>query len=131
MRNKRTRTTIQLPALAALSLFITSALAQTPPMAVDIPTSFTAPVNQADYVKKVVMVPMRDGVKLYTVIIMPKSMAAKAPIMLTRTPYNAARRAQRNISPSIRAILPQGDETFIDEGYIRVFQDVRGKYGSE
>jgi len=131
MRNKRTRTTIQLPALAALSLFMSSALAQTAPMAVDIPASFSAPVANADYVKKVVMVPMRDGVKLYTVIIIPKGVAAKAPIMLTRTPYNAARRAQRNVSPSIRALLPQGDETFIGEGYIRVFQDVRGKYGSE
>jgi putative CocE/NonD family hydrolase len=52
--------------------------------------------------------------------------------VLTRTPYNAARRANRNEnSPSIRATLPQGDDAFIDAGYIRVFQDVRGKYGSE
>ena len=126
----RTRTIVQLPALAALTLLVSSAMAQTPPMAADIPASFTAPVDNADYEKRVVMVPMRDGVKLYTVIVLPKG-AQRAPIMLTRTPYNAARRAQRNVSPSIRATLPQGDETLIDQGYIRVFQDVRGKYGSE
>ncbi|CAN7394647.1 CocE/NonD family hydrolase [Pseudoduganella sp. LjRoot289] len=126
----RTPSLVQLPALAALSLLISSALAQTPPMAPDIPASFTAPDANADYEKRVVMVPMRDGVKLYTVIVLPKG-AQRAPIMLTRTPYNAARRAQRNVSPSIRATLPQGDETLIDAGYIRVFQDVRGKYGSE
>jgi putative CocE/NonD family hydrolase len=126
----RARSIVQLPALAVLSLLVSSALAQTPPMAPDIPASFEAPVDNADYVKRVVMVPMRDGVKLYTVIVVPKG-AQHAPIMLTRTPYNAARRAQRNVSPSMLAILPQGDETFVNEGYIRVFQDVRGKYGSE
>ena len=83
-----------------------------------------------DYVKRVVMIPMRDGVKLYTVIVVPKG-AKRAPIMLTRTPYNAARRAQRATSPSMLATLPQGDDTLVENGYIRVFQDVRGKYGSE
>ena len=76
------------------------------------------------------MVPMRDGVKLYTVIVVPKG-AKDAPILLTRTPYNAARRTSRNESPHMSAILPQGDEVFVADGYIRVFQDVRGKYGSE
>ena len=44
-----------------------------------------------DYVKRVVMIPMRDGVKLNTVIVVPKS-ATHAPILLTRTPYNATER---------------------------------------
>ncbi len=121
----------RLPAALSLSLLLPAvALAQTPPMAPDIPARFEAPAASADYVRRVAMVPMRDGVKLYTVIMIPKG-AARAPMLLTRTPYNAARRAQRNVSPSLLASLPQGDEFFVAEGYIRVFQDVRGKYGSE
>jgi uncharacterized protein len=57
--------------------------------------------------------------------------AKNAPILLTRTPYNASKRAARNNSPHMLAILPQGDEVFVAGGYIRVFQDVRGKYKSE
>ena len=41
-----------------------------------------------DYVKRDVMIPMRDGVKLHTVVIVPKG-ARRAPILLTRTPYDA------------------------------------------
>ncbi|WP_374582773.1 CocE/NonD family hydrolase [Pseudoduganella sp.] len=110
-------------------LLASQALAQTSPMAPDIVAGFVAPQDEADYVKRVVMVPMRDGVKLYTVIVVPKGVG-KAPIILTRTPYNAAGRARRNVSPSMRASLPQGDEVF-GRDFIRVFQDVRGKYGSE
>ena len=73
---------------------------------------------------------MRDGVKLYTVIVVPNG-AKGAPILLTRTPYNAARRTTRAESPRMLATLPEGDEVFVMDGYIRVFQDVRGKYGSE
>ena len=96
----------------------------------DIPQSFKAPQTGYDYVKRVAMIPMRDGVKLYTVIVVPKG-AKDAPILLTRTPYNAAKRTTRNESPHMLAILPEGDEVFVRDGYIRVFQDVRGKYGSE
>ena len=73
---------------------------------------------------------MRDGVKLYTVIVIPKG-ATHAPILLTRTPYDAASRSQRNESPRMLDELPASDDVFVHAGYIRVFQDVRGKYGSE
>jgi len=96
----------------------------------DIPRTFTAPTEPLDYVKRDVMIPMRDGVKLYTVIVLPKG-AKNAPILLTRTPYNASARAARNNSTHMLAILPQGDEVFVNAGYIRVFQDIRGKYKSE
>jgi hypothetical protein len=96
----------------------------------DIPKVFTAPTAADDYIKREAMIPMRDGVKLYTVIVIPKG-ARSAPILLTRTPYNASARAARNNSPHMLAILPQGDEVFVRDGYIRVFQDVRGKYKSE
>jgi putative CocE/NonD family hydrolase len=96
----------------------------------DIPKSFASPTNSQDYVKREVMIPMRDGVKLYTVIVVPKG-AKNAPILLTRTPYNASKRASRNNSEHMLAVLPEGDEVFVQDGYIRAFQDVRGKYRSE
>src|SRR6202012_2491620 len=91
---------------------------------------FKAPVMERDYVKRVEMIPMRDGVKLYTVIVIPKD-AKSAPIVLTRTCYDAASRAQRSKSPKMIEALPLSDEVFVKAGYIRVYQDVRGKYGSE
>ena len=103
---------------------------QTPPLTPDIPSRFEAPTSSYDYVKRDVMIPMRDGVKLHTVIVVPKD-ARNAPILLTRTPYNASARAQRNRSPHVVAALPLFDELFAADRYIRVYQDVRGKYGSE
>lgn len=96
----------------------------------DIPAKFTEPTAAQDYIRREVMIPMRDGKKLFTVIIIPKG-ASNAPILLTRTPYNAAARTRRLRSANMISTLPQGDEEFVKAGYIRVFQDVRGKYGSE
>jgi putative CocE/NonD family hydrolase len=96
----------------------------------DLTPNFKAPVQESDYVKRVEMVPMRDGTKLYTVIVVPKG-AQGAPILLTRTPYNAAMRAARSKSGRMIEALPLSDEVFVEAGYIRVYQDVRGKYGSE
>ena len=73
---------------------------------------------------------MRDGVKLYTVLVIPRG-ATRAPIILTRTPYHAANRAKRMVTPHMLGTLPLGDEALVPQGYIRVFQDVRGKYASE
>ncbi|WP_288380497.1 CocE/NonD family hydrolase [uncultured Massilia sp.] len=84
--------------------------AQTAPTAPDVTRKREAP-DDADYVRRVAMVPMRDGVKLHTVIVLPKN-ARKAPMLLTRTPYNAAAHTQRANSPSMLATLPQRDETF-------------------
>src|SRR6478736_1054959 len=61
----------------------------------DITGSARAALSGADYIRREVMIPMRDGVKLYTSIIVPKG-ARNAPIVLTRTPYNAARRTERS-----------------------------------
>ena len=105
-------------------------VAQTPPLKPDIPQSFAPPTLEWDYLKREVMIPMRDGVKLHTVIVIPKG-AHGAPIILTRTPYHASKRAEQIVSPHMLATLPMGDEVFVPEGYIRVFQDVRGKYDSE
>src|SRR5215475_706100 len=117
------------PALAALALTLLSLPFQaqttpsTSPMTPDIPPKFTPPKTGYDYVKRVEMVPMRDYVKLYTVIVVPKG-AKNAPIVLTRTPYNAAGRMERNDSPHTLDELDQPEAVFVEAGYIRVYQDV-------
>ncbi|MFI4966351.1 MAG: CocE/NonD family hydrolase [Caulobacterales bacterium] len=118
-------------AVVAVTLALAApALAQTPPMTPDIPAHFDMPTAQNDWIKRTVMIPMRDGTRLYTVIVMMKG-AHDAPILLTRTPYNAKKRAERFASPHITGELAQMDEPFVTDGYIRVYQDIRGKYGSE
>ena len=126
-------------AAACIALAVSPASAQTsapaappatPYMTPDIATKFEWPKGSYDYVKRVEMIPMRDGVKLYTVMIIPKA-AKDAPILLTRTPYNAKGTAERTLSPHAIATGAQVDEPFLEDGYIRVYQDVRGKYGSE
>src|SRR5215470_563943 len=124
-------TTIRQCSLAAILLVGAAVIqAQISPLTPDIPPKFAEPTGSYDYVKREVMIPMRDGVKLHTVIVVPKG-ARNAPMLLTRTPYNASARAQRNASPSIVATLALFDELFAADGYIRIYQDVRGKYGSE
>src|SRR5947199_7070865 len=124
-------TTIRQCLLAAILLVGAAVIqAQISPLTPDIPPKFETPTGSYDHVKREVMIPMRDGVKLHTVIVIPKG-AKNAPIILTRTPYNADKRTERSISSSMLGTMPQGDEVFVADGYIRVFQDVRGKYGSE
>ena len=117
--------------LASIAL-ATTAIVQdkAAPVGGDIPAKFVPPTAAQDYVKREVMIPMRDGTKLYTVIVYPKGVT-NAPIVLTRTPYNAKGRANRSDSASILATLPLADEMFVKAGYIRAYQDIRGKYGSE
>jgi len=79
------------------------------------------------------MIPMRDGVKLHTVILVPKG-AKNAPILLTRTPYDATDLTSHARSSHLGPILSGYDnatEVIVEGGYIRVVQDVRGKYDSE
>src|SRR5208282_4528516 len=96
----------------------------------DTPTNFTPITGSFDYVKRKEMILMRDGVKLRTFILVPKG-ASHAPILLTRTPYNASERVLRFNSPHLAAAVPQMNDTAVAAGYIIVYQDVRGKYGSE
>ena len=73
---------------------------------------------------------MRDGVKLHTVIVIPRGAKACAD----DSDPHALQRVEARRAESIAAYagdLPQSDEVFVADGYIRVFQDVRGKYGSE
>lgn len=93
---------------------------------------FSQVINEAwvkeHYTKKEYQVSMRDGVKLFTTVYAPVDNAEKHPFLITRTPYSCA---------------PYGDEKyqsrlwqfhwreFLKEGYIMVFQDVRGRWMSE
>src|SRR6266702_1839666 len=111
--------------------------AQTPAPAASLPSEMPSklePVTSSFYyVKRDVMIPMRDGVKLHTVIVIPKG-ATNAPILLTRTPYNASAQVSPAASSHLGSILNGYDkalEVSLEGGYIRAVQDVRGKYGSE
>ncbi|MBR0552303.1 CocE/NonD family hydrolase [Sphingomonadaceae bacterium LXI357] len=95
----------------------------------DIVSDWQQPEDNFDYVKKDVMIPMRDGVKLHTVIMIPKG-AHDLPILLERTPYNASGFAPNN-SPHMKDAVWSGDTDWADGSYILVWQDIRGKYGSE
>lgn len=92
-------------------------------------SSVTAQDNdyvKTHYIKKDVRIPMRDGVKLYTVIYIPKDSAENYPILMERTPYSAGPYGEDKYA---RRIGP--NTTLMKEKYIFVYQDVRGRYMSE
>ncbi|MGC2743704.1 MAG: CocE/NonD family hydrolase, partial [Candidatus Angelobacter sp.] len=112
----------------------------TPPKYPNYPSETPSTLKPAtatfDYERREVMIPMRDGVKLHTVILVPRSAtkAKHAPIMLTRTPYSAdeltTHAASSHLGPTLWG-YDNATEVIVEGGYIRVVQDVRGKYGSE
>src|SRR6476620_10032964 len=104
--------------------------ARVTPMTPDVVGKYEPILPEADYVKRVVMVPMRDGTKLYTVLVMKKGVA-NAPILLSRTPYDAKSSANRVPSQRGADILPVMYKEFFDDGYIIVHQDIRGLHNSE
>jgi len=130
--------TLFTPVLAVLMLVGLLAAQTTPPtsnqgLPGETPAKFTPATDSFDYIKRDVMVPMRDGVRLHTVILVPRG-AKGAPILLTRTPYNATDLTSHAHSSHLGPILKGYDnatEVIVEGGYIRVVQDVRGKYGSE
>ena len=104
-----------------------------PALPSETPAKFEPVTGGFDYTKRDVMIPMRDGIKLHTIIILPKG-ARNAPILLTRTPYDANGLTGHAQSSHLGPILEGYDnatEVIVEGGYIRVVQDVRGKYGSE
>ncbi len=81
---------------------------------------------KANYDKQEVYIPMRDGVKLFTAIYTPKDKTRKYAIILNRTPYGIAPYGEDQFPAALRP-----GEAFAKEGFIFVFQDVRGKNKSE
>ena len=110
---KQTRTAL-IAAAFAMAVWTVPQLAQAP---FDI---------RANYVKAEHMVPMRDGVKLFTIVYAPKDQSQRYPFMLHRTPYGSppygADQYRQSLGPSA---------AFAREGFIFVYQDVRGKFRSE
>lgn len=80
----------------------------------------------ANYTKKEVMIPMRDGAKLFTAVYQPKDDREKHPILMSRTPYSCAPYGPDSF-PSMKGYFRH----YANEGYIIVFQDVRGRWMSE
>lgn len=81
---------------------------------------------RASYLKQEVMVPMRDGTKLFTIIYSPRDTTLRYPFMLTRTAYGIAPYGADNY----RAVVGPSEQ-FTREGYIFVYQDARGRFKSE
>src|SRR3569623_465699 len=128
-----TRLTRQLAALPFIALLAAAAPPDPPQvtaMTPDVVASYDKVRPEADFIRREVMVPMRDGVKLYTVIVMRKGTSG-APILLSRTPYDAKEATHRTASQKGTEILPAMDAEFFDDGYIRVYQDIRGLHNSE
>src|ERR1035438_1931256 len=72
-----------------------------------------------------VMIPMRDGVRLQTVILTPKQSSAPLPFILRRTPYGVPDKANTASGPYVY------DEPIMTDGYIFVSQNIRGRFKSE
>ena len=121
----------------AASLLPLLSVAAAPPATVpvtamtpDVVASYDEVKPWADFVRREVMIPMRDGTKLYTVMVMKKGVR-NAPILLTRSPYNAHDDAFRNASQRVEDILPAMYKEFVEDGYIIAIQDIRGLHRSE
>src|SRR5438034_930049 len=99
----------------------------------ETPEHFQPATASFDYGRRIVMIPMRDGVKLHTVILVPKS-SKTAPILLTRTPYDADTLTENSHSSHLASTLwgyDNATEVIVEGGYIRVVQDIRGRHNSE
>jgi putative CocE/NonD family hydrolase len=132
VRRQRVATAVLTLALGSGVLAAAYATAA-PTLVTETPAQFTPRTDGFDYEKREVMIPMRDGVKLKTVIVIPRG-SHRAPILLTRTPYGATDRFASNNSAHLAEVLDSrdvADDAVLHGGYIRVLQDVRGKHGSE
>jgi putative CocE/NonD family hydrolase len=79
-----------------------------------------------NYTKREVRIPMRDGIKLFAEVYEPKDTSQKYPIMMNRTPYSVGPYGEGNFKTTLGP-----DYQFAREGYIFVYEDVRGRYMSE
>jgi putative CocE/NonD family hydrolase len=87
------------------------------------PEPSTAAINVPGFETTEAMIPLRDGVKLHTLILSPRDRHEDLPILFLRTPYGVDRRASSfNDGPS---------KELVDDGYLFVLQDIRGKFKSE
>jgi putative CocE/NonD family hydrolase len=131
------RMCVKLPAIVVLaslfvSLAVSPACSQNSDMVQtgsDIPAKWQKSETDYDYVKRDVMIPMRDGIKLHTLIVIPKG-AHNLPMLLERTPYDANTFTKTD-SPHLKDTVWAANREWVEDGYIFVYQDIRGKYGSQ
>jgi uncharacterized protein len=119
-------------AALTFAIAISASVVQAQTLLSETPQKFEPTNDGFDHLRREVMIPMRDGVRLHTVILVPKG-AKNAPILLTRTPYDASGMTSKG-SAHLAANLEGYDnatDVIVEGGYIRVVQDIRGKYGSE
>ena len=109
--------------LFAVLLLVSSAIAQGPPSATPV---VSEELIRERYVKQEHMIPMRDGVRLYTAIYIPRDTSQKWPMLIKRTPYACAPYGSDKYPSSLGP-----SEHFVRAGYIFVNQDVRGRFLSE
>jgi uncharacterized protein len=108
--------------LSLIFIFATSSFAQMPQPS----PNPLADYIKANYTKREVLIPVRDGVKLFTAIYEPKDKSQKYPILMNRTPYTVQPYGEDKFKTSLGP-----NELFANEGYIFVYQDVRGRWMSE
>src|SRR5512142_2423565 len=110
-------------ALLALALVAAAALPAQGPVA---DPALAARIKEL-YTKREVRIRVRDGTQLFTSIYVPKDTTRRYPVLMSRTPYS--------VSPygaDYKAALgPSGNRKWVEDGYISVYQDVRGRYFSE
>src|SRR5258708_3209497 len=83
---------------------------------------FTAPLWSADLQKQEVMIPVRDGMRLHTEIWRDPASHERLPFLMIRTPYGIGGSKNQ---------LDRAFAELVQDGYIFVFQDIRGRYQSE
>src|SRR3989440_4748988 len=121
--------TLALLVLMFGTLFLADLVAaQAPPVSTlpsETPAQFTPVTGSFDYARREVMIPMRDRVKLHTVMLVPKG-SKNAPILLTRTPYNADELTTHinssHLGPNLYG-YDNATNVILEGGYIRVIQD--------
>jgi len=86
------------------------------------------PSPDDNFTLREVMIPMRDGAQLHTLVLVPKQAIGALPMLLLRTPYGASDRLRVKHRTDLRNVLGAGLAQL--DGYIFVFQDIRGRHGS-
>jgi putative CocE/NonD family hydrolase len=113
--------------LLLAALLGTTAAAQLPS---EMPTRFQPSTAGFDFERREAEVPMRDGVKLHTVVLVPRG-AHGLPILMKRTPYDADASTLARHGSHLETVLSDLGDVVGDGSYIVVHQDIRGKYGSQ
>src|SRR5512134_3969171 len=116
----------------SIRLAVAACVALSPVMAPGIaaqpPAAQASEAIRAAYAKREVKITVRDGVKLFTSIYVPRDTTRRFPILLSRTPYSVGPYGADAYRP---AYGPSGNPRWAADGYIFVYQDVRGRHFSE